>query len=93
MMDRWSICEYRNLNHSNHSSQEVWATVEFRMTEGSAREESAGEEVLTEAEALIARRGARGFIDGAESGAGRRRPYERDAPFHDSSHSHKMTMS
>ncbi|MCC2682199.1 MAG: hypothetical protein K0S36_1763 [Nitrosospira multiformis] len=56
MMDRWSICEYRNLNHS---SREVWATVEFRITEGSAREESAGGEVLTEAEALIARRGAR----------------------------------
>ena len=58
MMYRWSICEYRNLNHS---SREVWATVEFRITEGSTREESAGVEVLIEAQALIARRGARGL--------------------------------
>lgn len=84
MMDKWSICEYRNLNHS---SREVWATVEFRITEGSTREESAGGEVLTEAQAFIAWRGARGFIDGAESRAGRQRPYRRDSPSHDSSHS------
>ena len=83
MMYRWSICEYCNLNHS---SQKVWTAVELRMKRGSARKESAGGEVLTEAKALIARRGAREFTNIAESGAGHRRRYGLCSPFHDSNH-------
>ena len=64
----------------------MWTVIEVRMRGGSA-----GGEVLTEAEELIARRDARKFTDAAESAAGRRRPYGRDSPFHESSHSREMT--